>query len=198
MFAIGEICLSRNRIAACVEPYAEPTVRGRAMRLTSRLKHPTWAEPGVFLSSGISARTRKYMPARYCECHVNGVHCVLQFSKKKGTHCCATVFWLIVFLTFIQNKQFVGNGRLWAHSGTNGECPTGSGCAQRNPAVPNGIRLCPTESGYAKRNPESWRGPLARALGRIFASCRWQLSTPRSTRAQQKIKELSILRSFYE
>jgi len=153
MFAIGEICLSRNRIAACVEPYAEPTVRGRAMRLTSRLKHPTWTEPGVFLSSGISARTRKYMPARYCECHVNGVHCVLQFSKKKGTHCCATVFWLIVFLTFIQNKQFVGNGRLWAHSGTNGECPTGSGCAQRNPAVPNGIRLCPTESGCAQRNP---------------------------------------------
>ena len=151
MFAIGEICLSRNRIAACVEPYAEPTVRGRAMRLTSRLKHPTWTEPGVFLSSGISARTRKYMPARYCECHVNGVHCVLQFSKKKGTHCCATVFWLIVFLTFIQNKQFVGNGRLWAHSGTNGECPTGSGCAQRNPAVPNGSRLCQTESGIVAR-----------------------------------------------
>jgi hypothetical protein len=87
MFAIGEICLSRNRIAACVEPYAEPTVRGRAMRLTSRLKHPTWTEPGVFLSSGISARTRKYMPARYCECHVNGVH-VAVFQEEGDTLLC--------------------------------------------------------------------------------------------------------------
>ena len=68
MLTFGKIRFARNKSTnRCIEP----SVRGRAPRSISSLKHPTaWEKAGGLLLSGLSPTAWEFMLACYCEYHV--------------------------------------------------------------------------------------------------------------------------------